>query len=182
MTSIIQWATFFLGLVGVLASSPGVIKQSKSAGPGPIPAQIASAKAVFIANAPGDTFPDTYGGPDRPYNEFYGAMKSWGHYELVSSPAEADLVFEISYTNSLIGLGGTSTPVCSSTTNTQLLLVIVDPKTRIPLWWFGEAIAVKQRVFHAQGNLEDGFNDALSKLMEDVKKLSGASGGGNAKE
>lgn len=181
MSSIIQWATFFMALVGAMASSSGGIKQS-NARPAPVPAQIASAKAIFIANAPGDTFPDMYGGPDRPYNEFYGALKTWGHYELVSSPAEADLVFEISYTNSLVGLGGTSTPVCSSTTNTQLLLVIVDPKTRIPLWWFSEAIAVKQRVFHTQGNLEDGFRDALSKLVDDVKKLSGGSAGGDAKE
>ena len=31
------------------------------------------------------------------YNEFYAAMKSWGRYELVSSPADADMVFEIRF-------------------------------------------------------------------------------------
>ena len=35
-----------------------------------------------------------------PYNRFSAAMKSWGRYELVASPAEAGLVFEIRFTRS----------------------------------------------------------------------------------
>lgn len=31
-------------------------------------------------------WPQYSGGPDRLYNEFYAAMKSWGRYELVSTP------------------------------------------------------------------------------------------------
>ena len=38
------------------------------------------------------------GGPDRAYNEFYAAMKTWGRYELVAAPRDADLVFEIRLT------------------------------------------------------------------------------------
>jgi hypothetical protein len=69
----------------------------------PVPAQILSAKKVFIANGGGDESrfesPQYTGGPDRLCNEFYAAMKSWGRYELVSSPAQADLIFEISLTH-----------------------------------------------------------------------------------
>ena len=32
-----------------------------------------------------------------PYNEFYEHMKSWGKYQLVQAPADADLVFEIRF-------------------------------------------------------------------------------------
>ena len=49
-----------------------LIKQANNVAPAPVPAQIASAKSIFIANAPGDSFPAPDGGPDRPYNEFYG--------------------------------------------------------------------------------------------------------------
>ena len=34
---------------------------------------------------------------NQPYNAFYAAMKEWGKYTLVVSPAEADLVFEIRF-------------------------------------------------------------------------------------
>ena len=65
------------------------------AAPAPVP--IFSAKKVFVSNATGEIrLP--LGNPDLAYDEFYAAMKSWGRYEIVSSPADADLVFEIRYT------------------------------------------------------------------------------------
>ena len=57
---------------------------------------------MFISNAGGESFEGVIdqtvfnGGPDRPYNQFYAAMKAWGRYEVLSSPPDADLVFEIS--------------------------------------------------------------------------------------
>ena len=50
----------------------------------------------------------TLGGPDRTYNEFYAVVKGSGSYELVSAPAGADLIFEISFASSLAGVGGAS--------------------------------------------------------------------------
>src|SRR5271170_621963 len=67
--------------------------------PAPVPPQILAAKKAFIANAGGDQMANNYprfsGSPDRAYNEFYAAMKSWGRFEIVGSPAEADLLFEV---------------------------------------------------------------------------------------
>src|SRR5262249_58085013 len=91
----------------ILLSSAGVCQAQKTTKTdetqkAPIPAQILSAKKVFIANAGGDESrfdaPGYTGGPDRFYNEFYAGAKSWGRYELVSTPAEADLIFEIQLT------------------------------------------------------------------------------------
>ena len=68
-----------------------------------MPAQIGAAQKIFISNAGGASLETVIdetvfnGGPDRPYNEFYAAMKSWGRFEVVSSPADADLVLEISW-------------------------------------------------------------------------------------
>ena len=74
-------------------------QQSKAVPTAPIPPQILAAKKVFIANAGGDEMTGDdqrfSGGPDRAYNEFYAAMKSWGRFEIVNSPADADLLLEI---------------------------------------------------------------------------------------
>jgi hypothetical protein len=62
----------------------------------PVPSTILTAKNVFIANATGElALPP--GDPDLTYNEFYAAMKSWGRYELVISPADADMVLQIQF-------------------------------------------------------------------------------------
>jgi hypothetical protein len=67
-----------LGLVQVLSA-----QQSKGEPPAPVPAQIAAAQKVFVSNAGGATLEAIldetifHGGPDRPYNQFYAAMKSW---------------------------------------------------------------------------------------------------------
>jgi hypothetical protein len=43
----------------------------------PVPAQIAAAHTVILAN------------------DVYAALKAWGRYQLVDSPAAADLVFQL---------------------------------------------------------------------------------------
>jgi hypothetical protein len=81
----------------------------------PMPTQMAAAKRVFISSTRYDgpwsrhTGKDSWqsdfkndGDSDKHYSHFYAAMKSWGRYELVSTPSEADLVFEIRFTYQLI--------------------------------------------------------------------------------
>ena len=91
--------------VGMIVSAgAGVCEAQKgsSVPAAPIPRHIPAAKKVFIANGGGDESlfdtPQFSGGPDRLYNEFYSAMKAWGRYELVSTPSEANLVFEVRLT------------------------------------------------------------------------------------
>jgi hypothetical protein len=61
-------------------------------------------------------------------NAFYAAMKEWGKYTLVFSPAEADLVFEIRFNAPSNGDEHVPNNV------PQLHLTIYDPKTAL---WFG---------------------------------------------
>jgi hypothetical protein len=79
----------------------------KETAPAPLPAQIISAKKVFIANAGQESNPNAgifgkySGGINRAYNQFYSALKNWGRYELVSNPADCDLVLEIRFTDAI---------------------------------------------------------------------------------
>lgn len=134
--------------------------------PAPIPPQIAGAQKIFIANAGGESFETVFdqvvfdGGPDRAYNQFYAAMKSWGQRQIVSSPADADMVLEISWVLSDTGLG--RLPVLG-----QLRLEIVDPKTRIPLWSVTEYV----RGAVLLGNRDKNFDQAMNTIVGRVKTL-----------
>jgi hypothetical protein len=98
----------------------------------PMPTAIQTGKRVFLGNAgvDGMSFAAFRASGDRnqPYNWFYMAMKSWGRYELVGSPADADLVFEISFAAPLVGAD--KLPSFAP----YLRLEIFDAKTHFLLW------------------------------------------------
>jgi hypothetical protein len=153
-------------LVAILGSVPLLNAQkSKEAVPAPVPPQIGAAQKIFIANAGGESFEGVIdekvfnGGPDRPYNQFYAAMNTWGRYQLVSSPADADLVFEISWVLIDTGL---RLPVLG-----QLRLVVIDPKTHVTLWNFTEYV----RGAILQGNRDKNFDQAMNTIMGRMKSL-----------
>lgn len=132
----------------------------------PVPAQILSAKKVFISNAGVDGLAlaafERLGEPNKPYNQLYAAMKSWGHYELVSSPADADLVFEIRFGAPLTG---------SDKMNTyapQYGLAILDSKTHFTLWTLGEPV---QGAFRKATFIKN-LDQAMDRVMDDLKKLA----------
>jgi hypothetical protein len=99
----------------VLALLPALSAQkSKMPLSAPLPPQVYLAHKVFISNGGGESFETVFdqlvfnGGPDRPYNQFYAAMRDWlgsppsnsgmvvEKPALVLSPSDADLVLEIS--------------------------------------------------------------------------------------
>jgi hypothetical protein len=60
-------------------------------------AKVTAAKKIFVSNAGADNYfvNDIPGGADVSYNELYASLKQWGHFQLVDSPAQADLILEI---------------------------------------------------------------------------------------
>jgi hypothetical protein len=156
----------FCVIVAILELVPMLsAQQSKGPAPGPVPTQIGTAQKVFISNGGGESFETVFdetvfnGGPDRPYNQFYAAMKSWGRYELVPSPADADLVLEISWVLAGTGL---KLPVLG-----QLRLIVVDPKTHIALWSITEY--VRGAMFLS--NRDKNFDQAMNTIVSRMKKL-----------
>jgi len=131
---------------------------SQGAPAAPIPPQIYSAKTAFIS----------YAGIDDPtvaaeiakftkaanglYDQFFSRMQSWGRYQLVSSPADADLILEISV--SYVPTVADGRP--------RLHLRIVDPKTQVSLWAFYEGFQREPKY----------LDRALSKVLTDVQAVA----------
>jgi hypothetical protein len=68
---------------------------------GPVPPSIGAAKTIFVSNAGSDSglFPEPFSGDqDRPYTQFYSALKATGAYVLADDPSQADLVLELRLT------------------------------------------------------------------------------------
>lgn len=160
--------------VWTVPTTPARAQQTKDALPAPMPSQIVSARKVFLSNAGGDSHGLYSGEPRRLYDQFYAGLRSWGRYELAGSPAEADLVFEVSLINPLIGEyvsgGGGQTSVSSrSVTDPQFRLVILDPGTRVTLWVFTEHIVPAILL----SNRDKNFDQALNYLVNDLRNVAG---------
>ncbi len=139
----------------------------------PIPAQIAASHKVFISNAGADLAAQAVfkkvGGPDEAYDGFYSAMATWKRYELVSAPADADLVFEISFNVPMHMNGGLAVY------EPQFGLRILDAKSHFLLWTLVEPVKGAFREASWKKNFEVGLNG----LMGDLRKLSASAAAGN---
>jgi hypothetical protein len=138
---------------------------------GPVPAQIVNAKKVFISNVGGGCSPfgqsEFSGGPDRPYNEFYAAMKSWGRFELQAAPADAELDVEVSFPCPAARANSAFGPNYGTDNDPQLSLVIRDVKTRLVLWGLTEHIETAALV----SNRDKNFEHAMSTLVGRLRRL-----------
>lgn len=137
----------------------------------PVPVQIIAAKKVFISNGGVDTpvlaATKRAGAPDQGYNQFYAAMKSWGRYELVATPADADLVFEIRFTAPISEFQKVTTY------EPQFGLTIMDAKTHFTLWTITEPVQGAFRKATWSRNVNQGVAD----LIDDIRRLAGPSVG-----
>jgi len=140
-------------LAVVLLSTPSLgAPQPPDPPSAPKPSQIFDAKKIFISNASPATS-KSFGGPDRTYDVFYANMKSWGQYELVSAPADADLIAEIGYV--------------AEPRSDEMRLAIVDPKTHVVLWAFAEYIQVVAR----KATVIKNIDTTVAALVTDLKHL-----------
>src|SRR5438477_2792377 len=139
MSKIMKRGIVFVALAIAWVAVPNLRAQNKKELlPAPLPTQIFTARKVFISNAGGDTAGYYSGGPDRAYNQLYAALRGSGRYELVATPSDAELVFEISFTMPTVAedvSGGKGFSVSSRPVNDpQFRLAMVDLKTHVLLW------------------------------------------------
>lgn len=102
-----------------------------------------------------------------PINQFYAAMKSTGRYELVGSPAEADLLFEIGFKADVSATTVFKGDTMGPTYDPQFRLEIRDPKTNALLWGFTEHMEWAI----LQGNRNRNFDQAAARIVTDVLTL-----------
>jgi hypothetical protein len=173
--------TRYTSIAGLLVAaalvsfSPASAQMSSGGITAPVPGQILTAKRMFISNAGSESYgSQTYfrrtkydGGPDRFYNQFYSAMKTWGRYELTDSPADADVVSEVRFTSPIVDKQQPGELVYDP----QLTVTILDPKTRVALWSLTEHI---QPARTRDGDNRN-FDQAVARLVEQAKLLASSS-------
>jgi hypothetical protein len=153
----------FVFSLGLLFNAAAEAQQAGQPPEAPIPPLILSATRVFIANAESEP---VLGVPNLTYNEFYAAMRSWGKYQLVGTPADADLILEVRFGPT----GGV--PMIAAFTGGVLFpairVTILDPKTHVLLWGFTEYIQTASRNSTARKN----FDKAVSAVIDNLKQLT----------
>jgi hypothetical protein len=138
---------------------------------GPVPPAITAAKTVFVSNAGADSglFPEPFSGdPDRPYTEFYGALKATGDYTLVGDPAHADLVLELR----LIAPYGPTEPnkvAGASDPLPMFRLVVDDGKSHYILWTVTNSIEIA----YLQKTHDKNFDTSLTVVLNRFLQIAG---------
>lgn len=156
MSTAVQRAALCLIIWVATASIPTLMSEEPPAPPpAPVPGQILAARKIFISNGGEDTWLDydPKHDPNLTYNEFYGDIKNWGKYELVSTPTDADVVFEIH--------------LLFQERFVKLQLLILDPKSHITLWTLNQVANPANRDATARKN----FDKAMNSLVATLKAL-----------
>lgn len=103
-----------------------------------VPSQIATARTVFLSNAGAShNFPVD---ATAAYNAVYAALQGWGRYQLVDSPAQADLIFSLRDVapTSTVGSGDDT----YSYTTPAFQITITDPRSNVTLWTLTSPVMV----------------------------------------
>lgn len=136
--------------------------------PAPIPTPILSAQRVFLANGGADlnSIKQYQGGDptNEPYNSAYAALKAWGHWQLVPSPENADLVLVVrSIAPANFYSGGAPQGY-----SPQIELKIYDAKSHFLLWAFTQPI----RGALLQSTADKNYAAAIQGLIIQLKLLT----------
>jgi hypothetical protein len=161
-----------LAISSALLSPALMLSQAQIGGAlaAPVPTELLSAKKIFVSNCGADSglFPHPFSGdPNRGYNELFAALHAAGQYELVSTPAEADLVLELS----LIAPNGpkeANKQYGSADPLPMFRLVVYDRPSHYVLWTFTNSVEIAFK----QQTHDHNFDAAISDLVAEVKALT----------
>lgn len=162
---------FCVAMYAGLVNVPAWSAQIRSVSPAPVPSAVLAAKRVFLSNLGQDVgamamYKMMKVGPSTEFDEFYAALKTWGHYELTDSPSDSDAVFTFSVeTGAVVGAGITSL---------MLRLQIVDTKTSVVLWTITSSPIVPGR------NFNDELAACTMELINSLRVLALPAAGGAA--
>jgi hypothetical protein len=157
--------------LALLSATAAVAQQPAYTAAGPVPPAILAAKKIFVSNAGSDSglFPQPFtGDPNRAYTEFYADLKATGSYDLVSDPADADLVLELQL-NAPEGPSNGSKQNGASDPLPMLRVVVYDRKTHFVLWALTESIEVAT----LQKTHDRNFDEAIERLIFQFGRITG---------
>lgn len=124
----------------------------------PLPSALATAHKLFLGNAGDQENADCL----RSYDVLYAGLQNLRRFELVTDPAQADLVLEMHYEFSF-GAGineGNNTP-------RQFRLVLIDPHTHIVLW----SLTERSNYAIFQKNRDKNLDQTVGTLVNDFDVL-----------
>jgi hypothetical protein len=110
-----------------------------------------TAKTVFISNLLGQDISAPIANPSY-YNAFYAAIKEGGRYSLVSTPEEADLIFQLRAPKDMVQL------------------TIIDPHSNIALWAISRNMS-NDPAIRSINDLEKRIQSSIVGLADDLKEL-----------
>ncbi len=135
-----------------------------------VPAQVSAAKTIFLSNAGLDAASmvafSLWGKPDTPYVQFFGAVKSWGHYQTATTPVDSDLVFEFRIESALRN----AEPI--TTYSSFLNVSILDAKTHFVLWTIKTPLQVTRK-------FDQDVNVGVMNLIDSLKNVVAAAATSN---
>jgi hypothetical protein len=136
-------------------------RQSSTPNPSSFQTPVPIAISFRVSFIEGSELPHLFtGDQDRPYTEFYAALKANGDYTLATDPSQADLVLELR-------LWSQQVPLNNGPPNTlpMFRLVIYDSKSHYALWTITQSIepAVLQK--NQDRNLDQALSGVLSKFL-----------------
>jgi hypothetical protein len=161
--------TFALGLLLLIPAVQA--KTRKDVPPAPLPEAIVTAQKVFLSNG---------GGSDLAYDAFYSTMKSWGKYQIVGSPDDAELIVELSYHvedmgtrvwSSVNTYNNTTQVHSSQIIDPKLILTIYDARTKNSLW----STVDHRRLARMEKNREKEMINSAERLVEELRSRSSTS-------
>jgi hypothetical protein len=173
MTKYVKAAWVWVCMAMILAPAMFAAEKKQPTPPAPIPAQIQAAKRVLVTNGGVDDYALLTGGATRAYDELYAELKTGARYDLVASPADADLIFQIQFSVSVPPGVTRNTPGIGSVPySSELRLEIRDPKTNVLLWAFVEHPDGAM----LQGNRDKNFDEAMARIVASLQGLGTAAG------
>jgi hypothetical protein len=139
----------------------------------PVPALLLNARKVFISNGGADAglFPHPFTGTqDRAYAFVYHALSAGKRFQVVASPADADIVLQIQLLAPLGPLGdnkqkGTTDP------EPTFKLTVFDRPTHYIVWTLTQTVdqALRQETHDAN------FDAALTSILSQLELVAGTS-------
>jgi hypothetical protein len=144
---------------------PAIASKKKVVPPAPLPSAISDAKKVFVTNA---------GGNQLAFDEFYAQIKQWGRYQLVGSPAEADIILELRY---FVEDKGTRVSSATNTYTGQTQVFsheIIDPQLSLNIYSAGTkdllwSATDHKRLARLEKNREKETINSADRLVQDLR-------------